>query len=236
MLLGYTLEPSAVPGPSNSPQCIQGCPCANQPVPKARKGEKRWLQARVSKAGVGRRIWGCTNGFVAVSKREPCLTPGSSCSGLLQAAVPWSFLPFPIPDESRLGGSREAFQRNLYMSCQETGQSMSQARPPMLQTHGSLTNMGQMYCPGLYCYLGFVWLEASLWLTHSPKFLPHPASVQQLCCYLFWAFLSSVRWKINSLHECWVLGSIVSQLLGLAVSCGTSCRMTGLAHERQMLH
>lgn len=77
---------------------------------------------------------------VAVSKVEPCLTPGSSCYGLLQATVPWSFLPFLIPDESRLGGSREAFQRNLYMSCQETGQSMSQARPPMLQTHGSLTN------------------------------------------------------------------------------------------------
>lgn len=54
----------------------------------------------------------------------------------------------------------------------------------MLQTHGSLTNVGQMYCPGLYCYLGFVWLEASLWLKHSPKFLPHPDSAAAVLLFI----------------------------------------------------
>lgn len=57
-------------------------------------------------------------------------------------------------------------------------------------------------------------------------------TVPQLCRYLFRASLSSVRWKIDSLRECWVLGSIVSQPLGLAVSCGTSCRMASVALER----
>lgn len=40
----------------------------------------------------------------------------------------------------------------------------------------------------------------------------------------------------QSLHEYWVLGSIVSQLRGLAVSCGTSCHMTCVARERQISH
>jgi hypothetical protein len=41
---------------------------------------------------------------------------------------------------------------------------------------------------------------------------------------------------MNSSHEHWVLGSIVSQPLGLAVSCGTSCHEASVTLERLGYH